>query len=128
MAAASIAAPTAKVKDPMAIDLGRPKLSERLPAKRDASVAGGSTEDTTKPSKDGDTSPKLFAKDGIAVTGPIVLVSSLSEKDPVSYHARLEAVLLLQLRFNVQLMLIQAMTLKTYLQHQVALLETFPST
>ena len=76
-AAASIAAPRANVRDPMAIALGLPALSERAPAKRDASVADSSTEETTKPSNDGDISPKLVVKDGMAVTGPIVPVSSL---------------------------------------------------
>ena len=77
MAAASIAAPRANVKDPIAIALGLPILSEKDPANRDARVAAGRIEETTKPSRDGDISPKLVVKDGMAVTGPIVPVSSL---------------------------------------------------
>lgn len=76
-AAASSAVPTANIRDPIAIERVRPMLSDIAPAKRDVKVAGKRSEDITKPWSDAESSPKLWMKEGIVVTGPMVPESSL---------------------------------------------------
>lgn len=76
-APASNAAPTAYKKAPIEMALGRPRLSESDPATSDAGVAVKSTEETMKPRRDDETSPKPLLKVDIEVTGPMVPVSRL---------------------------------------------------
>ncbi|KAI9877729.1 MAG: hypothetical protein M1830_003005 [Pleopsidium flavum] len=77
-ALASRAAPIAKKTAPMATARVRPKLSDKAPEKSDVKVAGNSIDETTKPCKEDERTPKEFVKEGMVVTGPMVPVSRLS--------------------------------------------------
>ena len=76
-AADSIAAPMANSKAPIARERVRPKLSDRAPAKSEATVAEIMIEETTIPSTEDERGPNVDVKAGIVMTGPMVEVSSL---------------------------------------------------
>lgn len=76
-AAASMAAPNANNSAPIAKERVRPRLSDRLPAKRAMNVAESKIEETMMPSREDERGPKLDLKVGMEITGPMVEVSSL---------------------------------------------------
>ena len=77
-ALASSAAPIAKKMAPIATARVLPKLSDKAPEKSDVKVAGNSIDEMTRPCKEGESTPKVSANEGIAVTGPMVPVSRLN--------------------------------------------------
>ena len=82
MAPASRAAPVAKTTAPNATARVRPKLSDNGPENTDATVPASRSDETTRPSNKDEISPNESVNEGIAVTGPIVPVSSPLSRPP----------------------------------------------
>ncbi|KAL8648714.1 MAG: hypothetical protein Q9210_004817 [Variospora velana] len=76
-APASRAAPTPKIAAPIMIAFSLPTLSARWPAKKEVKAAGSRIEDTIRPCIVGEDVPNDSAKAGMAVTGPMIPVSTL---------------------------------------------------
>jgi hypothetical protein len=78
-APASRAAPTANTRAPMATARGRPNLSDKAPAKREAKGAESKRDEMTNPCSADERAPNVSMKEGIVVTGPMVPVSRLGK-------------------------------------------------
>lgn len=76
-ALASTAAPIAKIRAPMAIARVLPRLSDNAPANKVTTAAAIKIVDTTTPVTAGERAPEVWVKDGICITGPMLLVSIL---------------------------------------------------
>jgi hypothetical protein len=78
----SIAAPTPKITEPMAIALGLPTEFAKWPPKKDEIAAGIRIVETTRPWTVEESCPNVCANCGIVVIGPIVPVSSPKSAPP----------------------------------------------
>ena len=76
-APASSAAPKPNIAAPMAIPIGRPRMSAKRPANMEEMAAGMRIADTIKPWTVAESGPNCESKLFITVTGPIMPVSKL---------------------------------------------------